>query len=87
LDDVTTPAAVKPQRGDRKVVSTYSEEGHSIVVTRVVMGFAYAQNGNLHNPTPKYVFLADVDGVCIGESPLLRDAKSFVSDYIAGGCQ
>jgi hypothetical protein len=38
-------------------------------VYRRLVGYAYPQNGNVHNPTPRYVFELRLDGRMVDHAP------------------
>jgi hypothetical protein len=56
-------------------------------IRRRLLGHAYPQNGNVHNPTPRYVFELLVDGQMVDSDTrerVLRDAaKTNGATYIA----
>lgn len=56
-------------------VGTVTYKGHTI--RKWIVGYSYAANGNLHNPTPKVRWLIE-DG---GSFFRLRDAKAFLVEY------
>ncbi len=41
-------------------------------ITRHLTGYAYPRNGNVHNPTPQYVYLLKVDGKIVDQSTTMR---------------
>ena len=53
-------------------------------IKRVVTGYAYAKNGNLHNPTPRVAYFVYKNGNLIGIDYRLRDAKQYIADIQAG---
>lgn len=48
-------------------------------ITRHLEGYAYPQNGNAHNPTPRYRWLLNLDGRLVDSGPrksvLVRSAR------------
>jgi hypothetical protein len=54
-------------------------------IREFVSGFAYARNGNTHNPTPLRTWVVFVNGKQIDQCRLLRTARSVVND--TGGLQ
>lgn len=52
--------------GSRKVSRRKVPAGYRI--ERVVSGFAYARNGNAHNPTPTYRWEVFFEGELVGTS-------------------
>jgi hypothetical protein len=42
-------------------------------ITRYLAGYAYPANGNLHNPTPRYRWLLNVDGRIVDQATTKRD--------------
>lgn len=56
-------------------------------IRRRFLGHAYPQNGNVHNPTPRYIFELLVDGQIVDSDTrksVLRDAaKTNGATYIA----
>lgn len=55
---------------------------------RFLDGYAYPQNGNTHNPTPRYAWLLLLDGNLVdrfdGKRDLVREAKTNAAAYIEG---
>jgi hypothetical protein len=49
-------------------------------IRRVIVGYAYPKNGNVHKPTPRVRYDIYRDGKLIGFDHKLRDAKQFVAD-------
>ena len=65
-----------------EVLTTRQYRGLTIETT--VVGYAYARNGNAHNPTPhKKWFVRDAAGKWITWSDSLKGAKASVDDYLA----
>jgi hypothetical protein len=62
-------------------------EGHTHLITidRRTVGHAYARNGNLHNPTPRYMYAAIVDDNIVASCTLERDAVAIAEDFITTG--
>lgn len=58
-----------------------------LTIRRVLVGHAYAANGNLSNPTPRYMYHLLVDGQIVDSSErervLRRAAKECGASYIA----
>lgn len=54
----TTPR--KPEHAD--YTEAIKGADPRFTITRHLTGYAYARNGNTHNPTPQYVYLLKVDG-------------------------
>ncbi len=54
-----------------------------IQVTKRIIGYAYARNGNAHNPTPKVIWETFVDGKLVGTSRLKREAVALGNDVVA----
>lgn len=75
MDTTKTPKTASCPQGHR----------HSITTERVKIGEAYARNGNLANPTPRYIFRAMVDGKLVASQPLRRDALAIAADFITTG--
>jgi hypothetical protein len=53
-------------------------------IRKVITGYAYPKNGNLHNPTPRVAYFVYQDDRLIGIDYRLRDAKQFIADIEAG---
>ncbi len=55
-------------------------------IERFLSGHAYAANGNVHNPTPRYTWLLKVDGVLVDSDlrrePLITAARQRGGDYL-----
>lgn len=75
------------QRISPRKVADYTEAGHRVVITKTPSHVAYAKNGNAHNPTVYWNFVAAVDGRVVWHHRLLREVKAFVTEYIEGGCE
>lgn len=59
---------------------------HLITIDRRTVGHAYASNGNLHNPTPRYMYTAIVDdNTVVASCTLQRDAVAIAEDFITTG--
>jgi hypothetical protein len=56
-------------------------------ITRTLVGYAYANHGNLHNPTPRYCWVLKVDGRLVDQaerkSDLVSAARVLGADYLA----
>jgi hypothetical protein len=56
-------------------------------VKRTLAGYAYPVNGNVHNPTPRYVWLLLVDDRIVDTAPkrgtLIDAARASGHEYIA----
>lgn len=46
-------------------------------------GYAYARNGNAHNPTPRVCFVVFIDDARRGDEPKLRGAKELAGELLA----
>jgi hypothetical protein len=69
-----------------KIVTCPKGHAHTITTERRKVGEAYARNGNLHNPTPRYVFAALVDGKVVASGRWFRrDAVAVATDYVTTG--
>jgi hypothetical protein len=53
-------------------------------IKKIVTGFAYAKNGNVHNPKPYVRYDIFKNGLLIGSDKKLKDAKKFISDIKSG---
>lgn len=53
-------------------------------IEKVIAGYAYAKNGNLHNPTPRVRYDIYRDGKLIGSDSKLSEAKKFIADIKSG---
>jgi hypothetical protein len=55
---------------------------------RHLTGYAYPQNGNVHNPTPRYTWVLLLDGRIIDQDPrrgpLVHEARINGASYLAG---
>jgi hypothetical protein len=63
---------LKPQHADRE---TPVGGAPGFAVRRVLEGYAYPQNGNVHNPTPRYRFLLLLDGRTVDSSHSDRELR------------
>lgn len=54
-----------------------------IRIDREVSRVAYAKNGNTHNPTKTYRWVAFVDDRRVGTCAKLRDAKDLANEVVA----
>jgi hypothetical protein len=52
-------------------------------VERVLDRYAYARNGNAHNPTPYYIWTVSYKGRRVGSQHSLKDAKSLAVEFMA----
>jgi len=56
-------------------------------IRRHIVGYAYAANGNTHNPTPRYRWHLLVDGILVDSddkrAPLVAAARERGCDYLA----
>lgn len=67
---------------DVKIPAALASQG--IAITRRLVRYAYAKNGNWHDPTPEYDYLVYFNGKAVsGRERLLRDAKEFAVEYLA----
>ncbi len=49
-------------------------------IHRWVGRYAYARNGNAHNPTPSYRYTVFCNGKNVGSTSKLKDAKALIAD-------
>jgi hypothetical protein len=68
-----------------KIISCPKGHDHTITTERRQVGEAYARNGNLGNPTPRYMFDALVDGKIVASQTLRRNALAIAQDFITTG--
>ena len=68
---------LKPEHADR--TRAIANVDARLTIRRMLVGYAYPVHGNVHNPTPRYVFALQVDGVTVDtdsrERPLREAAK------------
>lgn len=72
-------------RGDRvpcRFPKWMREKGVDIYST--CLGFPYARNGNLHNPTPRLAYVAVHEGRILCSIGTLRAAKEVVTIHFQG---
>lgn len=65
-------APPRPDHADRES-SVAGAPGFAI--RRVLTGYAYPQNGNVHNPTPRYRFSLLLDGRAVDSSHSDRELR------------
>ena len=53
-------------------------------IKKVITGYAYPKNGNLHNPTPKVAYFVYQGDKLISIDYRLRDAKQYIADIKSG---
>ena len=63
---------LKPEHANKTVPVT----GTEFSVGRVLVGYAYPVNGNLHNPTPEYRWNLILDGRVVDHDKLMRTLVS-----------
>ena len=67
---------------DARIAESLAAQG--IRIERRLTDYAYAKNGNCHNPTPEYRYTVYFNGRPVsGPTRLLRDAKVFAVEYLA----
>jgi hypothetical protein len=54
-------------------------------ISRTISGYAYAANGNLHNPTPRYTYLLWLDGKLADSDPRYRKLVASAREYGRAG--
>lgn len=58
-----------------------------LTTRRVLVGYSYPKNGNVHNPKPRYVWLLQVDGRTVDQDSrrgvLRRAARMDSAEYLA----
>lgn len=52
-------------------------------ITKRVLRYAYPKNGNVHNPTPTYVWIVAYKGRVVGRALKLREAKELAREFMA----
>jgi hypothetical protein len=61
---------------------TFPTSNPRLTGKRHLFGYAYAANGNVHNPTPHYLWLLILDGSkTVDTFHRQRDLKSAVAEY------
>ena len=81
----------QPAHADKTELVTGADA--RFTVTRTLVGYAYPQNGNVHNPTPEYRWLLKLDGRLVDsddrKSVLVQSAREVgVAGYDdSGECQ
>lgn len=75
----------RPDHADK--TESISGADPRFTVTRRLSGYAYPRNGNVHNPTPRYVWLLKVDGITVDQGPkrvpLIDAARNNGAAYLA----
>lgn len=70
---------VTPNRPEHANRTTAVPGAPRFSVRRILTGYAYAANGNLHNPTPRYDWLLLLDGRMVDrdarQAPLVAAAR------------
>jgi len=50
-------------------------------ITKWITGYAYARNGNAHNPTPRVRWMVTDQSRLVGGAATLREAKEIARDW------
>lgn len=78
-------AAHKFEHADK--VESIAGVSERLTIRRHLEGYSYPQNGNVHNPTPRYMWLLLVDGYLVDSGQRRREmveaARSHGAEYIA----
>jgi hypothetical protein len=70
----------------RRTVRCPQGHDHTVTVERIVERYAYARNGNAHNPSPYYLYVALVDGKpATNGSSRQKFVVEVATDYITTG--
>jgi hypothetical protein len=56
-------------------------------VYSMCMSFAYAKNGNTHNPTPRLVWVATLDGVVVARGQKMREVREDLAEAMKAGAE
>lgn len=68
-----------------KTVTCPKGHAHTITTARRKVGEAYARNGNLGNPTPRYSYDVMVDGKIVASYPRQGYGVEIATDFITTG--
>ena len=60
---------IEPNRPEHANYTTPVPGAPGFTIERVLRGYAYPVNGNVHNPTPHYMFNLRLDGRLVDTSP------------------
>ncbi|MGH3610224.1 MAG: hypothetical protein ACRDRD_19380, partial [Pseudonocardiaceae bacterium] len=73
-----TTIPLRPEHATR--VRRIAGVDQRLTIRRILTGYAYPENGNVHNPTPRYQFLLQVDGVTVDTATLERVLRQAAKD-------